>query len=90
MTIAEGFACGLPAIVSNIGGLASLVHDGETGIHFSVGDADSLAATLERAFAAPERLAAMGRAAYETIASSDSTPERNADKLLAIYKAIPV
>jgi len=86
MTIAEGFACGLPAIVSGIGGLASLVRDGETGFHFQVGNAESLANTLERAFAAPERLAIMGRAAYEYIAASDSPPERNVRKLLAIYE----
>jgi len=87
MTIAEGFACGLPAIVSNIGSIASLVRDGETGFYFNVGNPDSLATTLERAFSSPERLAAMGRAAYDYIATSDSPPARNVEKLLSIYQA---
>ena len=47
-------AFGTPAIASDTGGLAEQVVDGETGMLFSAGDADELAATLERAFALSE------------------------------------
>lgn len=47
-TILTGFAAGIPAIVSNIGGMAELVKDGKTGFTFEVGNPESLAQVIER------------------------------------------
>lgn len=46
-TILTGFAAGIPAIVSNIGGMAELVKDGKTGFTFEVGSSESLAKVIE-------------------------------------------
>ena len=45
-TIIEAYACGTPVIASNLGAMAELVVDGETGLLFAPGDADDLAAKV--------------------------------------------
>jgi glycosyltransferase involved in cell wall biosynthesis len=49
LVIQEAFMHGRPVICSGIGGLAEKVHDEVNGLHFAVGDPESLAATIERA-----------------------------------------
>ncbi len=49
LVIQEAFMHRRPVICSNIGGMAEKVRDGVDGLHFQVGDAVSLAATLEQA-----------------------------------------
>ncbi len=49
MVISESFAFGKPVICSNIGVMAERVRDSVTGLHFAVGDSDSLAAVMIRA-----------------------------------------
>jgi glycosyltransferase involved in cell wall biosynthesis len=69
MTFAESFACGTPVICSRLGGMREIVDDHRTGLHFTAGEAGSLAQTLEWAINHPRDLAEMGRAArreYET------------------------
>ena len=46
--ILEAFAHRTPVIVSDLGGMAELVRDGENGLRFCPGDADSLACQLYR------------------------------------------
>ncbi len=46
LVIIEALAAGLPVITSRLGGMAELVEDGRTGLHFTMGDVDALAATL--------------------------------------------
>ena len=53
LVIQEAFFHGKPVICSDIGGMAEKVTDGVNGLHFRVGNATSLAATLERAITAP-------------------------------------
>lgn len=43
----EAMACGTPVVASEIGGLAFLVRDGETGFHVPAADVDSLAERLK-------------------------------------------
>jgi len=43
-----------PVICSNIGSMAERIQDGVNGLHFGVGDADSLADTIRRAVNSPE------------------------------------
>lgn len=49
LVIAEAFRHGRPVICSNIGGMAELVKDGINGLHFRVGDSQSLADVMRSA-----------------------------------------
>jgi glycosyltransferase involved in cell wall biosynthesis len=63
MVIAEAYACGVPVIAAGHGGLAEIVRDGSTGLHFAPGSADDLAAKVEWAWRHPREMEAMGRCA---------------------------
>jgi glycosyltransferase involved in cell wall biosynthesis len=63
MAIAEAYACGVPVIAAGHGGLAEIVRDGSTGLHFATGNADDLAAKVEWAWTHPNEMETMGRAA---------------------------
>jgi glycosyltransferase involved in cell wall biosynthesis len=63
MVIAEAYACGVPVIAAGLGGLAEIVRDGSTGLHFAPGNADDLAAKVEWAWRHPQEMEAMGRSA---------------------------
>ena len=86
----EAFACGVPVIASRLGAMEEVVTDGRTGLHFTPGNAEDLAAKVEWAWAHPEEMAAMGRAAraeYE----AKYTAEHNYRMLMEIYrKAIAI
>ena len=85
LVVIEAFACGLPVIASRIGSLANLVHEGETGLLFTPGDAHDLAEKISWACAHPEEMSRMGIAArqeYERF----YTPEHNYQKLMDIYR----
>jgi len=87
MTIVEAFACGVPVICSRLGAMEEIVADGRTGLHFTPGNADDLAAKVEWAWAHPEEMAAMGRAGraeYE----AKYTAERNYEMLMEIYSRV--
>jgi glycosyltransferase involved in cell wall biosynthesis len=60
MAIAEAYACGVPVIAANHGGLAEIVRDGCTGLHFAPGDADDLAAKVAWAWRNPQEMEIMG------------------------------
>jgi glycosyltransferase involved in cell wall biosynthesis len=54
LVIQEAFFHRRPIICSDVGGMAEKVRDGVDGIHFRVGDAFSLARTIETATASPK------------------------------------
>ncbi len=81
----EAFACGTPVLASNLGAMAEIVRDRETGFHFPPGDAAALAATVRRALSDPQALREMGRRARETYLAH-YTPEKNYAQLMAIYR----
>jgi D-inositol-3-phosphate glycosyltransferase len=58
----EAMACGVPAVVSRVGGLQESIVDGETGVHVPPDDPGALAARLGRLLADPAAREAMGRA----------------------------
>ena len=83
----EAFACGVPVIASRLGAMQEIVADGRTGLHFTAGDADDLAAKVAWACTHPEEMQAMGRAAraeYE----AKYTAERNYDMLMEVYQKV--
>ncbi len=53
LVINEALRHGRPVICSDIGGMAEHVRDGVNGLHFRVGDAYSLAGTMQEALADP-------------------------------------
>ena len=85
MAVNEAAALGTPAIVSDIGGQASLVEDGATGFTFRSGSAESLAEALAKALADPVRLAELGRHAQARFLASDCPPSHNLSALENVY-----
>ena len=81
----EAFACGVPVVASRIGGPEELIDDGVTGLHFSPGDVEELAARVNWAIAHPELLRGMGAAARRAY-EAKYTAERNLVSLMAIYE----
>jgi glycosyltransferase involved in cell wall biosynthesis len=59
----EAMSCGLPVVISNLGGIPEIVSDGETGILLEPGDYDALASALDSLVADTVRRQAMGQAA---------------------------
>ena len=87
MTIVEAFACGTPVIASKLGGMAEIVVDGLSGLHFEFGNVDDLRDKVVWAFEHPAEMFQMGRNArkmYET----KYTAERNYQMLIEIYNKV--
>jgi glycosyltransferase involved in cell wall biosynthesis len=85
MAVLEAFACGVPVVVSDLGGLPELVTPGRDGEVVVAGDARALAAALDRILADPERALEMGRAARAKV-EERFTPERHLSQLERIYR----
>ena len=68
VALMEAAASGLPAVASRLSGIPELVRDGETGFLVEPGDAEGLAAALERLAREPETRAKLGAAARERLA----------------------
>lgn len=84
-TVVEAYSCGLPVIASRIGALAEILLDGVTGLHFNPGDAADLAAKVEWAWAHPDAMQEMGRAARREY-EAKYTDEANYQLLMRIYQ----
>ena len=85
VSIAEAFACATPVICSRLGAMQEIVADERTGLHFTPGDAEDLAAKAEWAWMHPEPMAQMGKEArreYEI----KYTAERNYAILMEAYQ----
>ena len=63
VSILEAMAAGLPVVASNVGGVAELVVDGETGFLTAPADEAALASALGRLLADPDLRRRMGAAA---------------------------
>lgn len=86
-TAVEAMASGRPTIVSTGAGASELVEDGVNGYLFPADDAGALADVLDRVMSeSPERLAAIGRAAQQTVRSA-LDPEKIAQQRMAAYQA---
>jgi glycosyltransferase involved in cell wall biosynthesis len=83
IVLAQAMAVGLPCVASNVGGIPSVVRDGETGLLFPPGDARALAAALQRLEDASlrQRLGERGRTEAQRF-----DLETRLDDLLAMYQ----
>ena len=61
----EASACGTPVVAAAVGGLRSLVDDGETGFLVAGRNASNFAAPIERLLADPPLASRMGNAAAQ-------------------------
>jgi glycosyltransferase involved in cell wall biosynthesis len=95
VSVLEAMAAELPVVASNVGGLAELVVDGETGVLVPPGDAQALADALTRLIQDPElrrRLGAAGRARAEALFDLSGFRRAHLDlyeRQLALAGAVP-
>jgi len=88
MVLVEAFAHGLPVICSNIGGMAEVVQDGVTGLHFEAGNSEDLAKKISWAEKHEDEMRQMGEKARRMYELNYS-PDNNFIVLHEIYlKAI--
>jgi glycosyltransferase involved in cell wall biosynthesis len=83
-TIVEAFACGRPAVVSDLGSPSELVSDGWNGLKFPQSDCALLARALEAILTDPVMADELGRNA-RTNYLTRFTPQANFRKLSEIY-----
>ncbi len=86
-TILEAFACGVPIIASRIGTLEDVIKHGETGFHFTPGDAGSLAGAVAAVRDRPDEarvIGMQGRREYDTRYRGNLIYE----SLLSIYRQV--
>jgi glycosyltransferase involved in cell wall biosynthesis len=82
--IVEAFAKGTPVIGSKLGAMAEIIDDGLTGLHFSAGDAEDLAAKVRNLWTDRDRLLQMRKAARRTF-EARYTARMNHQILMTIY-----
>lgn len=80
----EAFACGTPVIASRTGAMAEIVEDRKTGLHFTAGDADDLAAKVHWAWTHPEEMRELANGARAEFQAKYAA-ERNYRLLIEIY-----
>ena len=85
MAVLEAMAFGVVPLVTPVGALPELVHDGVNGAVVPVGDPDALARTLDELVADDEHRRALGRRARED--AEPYSAKRWAVRLAAIWAA---
>jgi len=86
MVALEAMACGTPVIASQVGGLAFLVKDGETGYHVPDQDPEALCEKLLILLNDPHQREAMGLRAAEY--AKDYAWANIAAQMLDVYKSL--
>jgi glycosyltransferase involved in cell wall biosynthesis len=83
--VLEASACGLPVVVSDVGGLREVVRDGETGLVVSSRDPEAVARALETLLCDPELRARMG-AAGRAFVIENYEWSKTVDVMVGIYR----
>jgi len=86
MVALEAMACGTPVIASQVGGLAFLVQDGETGYHVPDQDPEALCEKLLILLSDPQQRKTMGLHAAEY--ARDYAWANIATQMLEVYKSL--
>jgi glycosyltransferase involved in cell wall biosynthesis len=84
LVVPEAMAAGLPVVTTAVGGLPSVVDDGETGLLVPVDEA-AMTTALASLAADPERARAMGQRARQ-VALARYSHDRMVDEYLALYR----
>ena len=87
LVLVEAFSAGLPVIASRLGAMSEIVDDGQTGLHFTPGDANDLGEKILWADQHPIEMQKMGANARRKF-EEKYTPEKNYQQLVAIYKDV--
>jgi len=88
MVALEAMACGTPVIATQVGGLAFLVQDGETGYHIPVGDVEALSDRLINLLEDDALHARMSKKAAEF--AQDYAWGKIADQMAELYQQVLV
>jgi glycosyltransferase involved in cell wall biosynthesis len=83
----ECFAAGKPILASRMGGLPSIISEGETGLLFTAGNAGEIAEKVRYMFSHPLDADRMGRRAREIVETKYSR-ERSYQELLDIFQKV--
>jgi glycosyltransferase involved in cell wall biosynthesis len=87
LSILEAMAAGVPVIANAVGGIPELVHDGETGRLFSVGNVAALAGLIAERCQEPEKWKQMARNASEMVEKEYSLLRR-VTSLIQLYETL--
>lgn len=87
LTAMEAMAAGTPVVAARIGGLGTLVRNGQTGLLFEAGNVADLARCINEALSDLDRLREIGDAAFEYWRET-CKPEANLAQLEAIYENV--
>jgi glycosyltransferase involved in cell wall biosynthesis len=85
MTVLEAFACGIPVVASDLGGLSELIDPGIDGDLVPPDDPEALAAALDRIMTRPSAALAMGGDARAKV-RAQFDPPRHLAGLTTIYQ----
>lgn len=86
-SVCEAMLMGVPVVSTNVGGIPSLLTNGEEGTLVQNGDPYALAGAIAELLLAPEHAARLGQAA-RVRAMTRHRPETIVSNLLAIYDAV--
>lgn len=81
----EAMSCGLPVVATNVGGVAELVRNGESGLLVETDDADSVANSVIALIENPQLRTSMG-ASGRQVALEKHSPQRLAERLITVYE----
>lgn len=87
MTILEAMACGLPVIASNVGDVADMVKEGETGFLIDKGDYQTLAERINQLLSDEALRIRMGKNARSLVVENYSL-ETMGRKTLEVYQEV--
>jgi glycosyltransferase involved in cell wall biosynthesis len=87
IVVLEAWAAGKPVIAANVGGLARLVTDGQTGLKIESGQATELITVMQRIAQEPDLRSSLTQAAQEEVKRSYTWPQI-AQQLETIYQQV--
>lgn len=87
LAILEAMAAGIPVVATDVGGVAEIVRDEDTGLLVPPEDPGALTAALLRLLADDELADRLRRSAFELVAARSFTAEGLADAFVAAYEA---
>jgi glycosyltransferase involved in cell wall biosynthesis len=85
--LAEAMVSGMPVIATRVGGIPSLVEDGQTGLLVPWGDPNALAEKIDWLLAHPQERERLGQNAHR-IARDRHNPDRVAEQTVDTYQEI--